>query len=161
MKSIVIPSSDRARLLCLALLTTLATGLVPSVFAVGPMGLCPGGKNGTSAACIGARAGWVRFGLTLPSGRTTWDSYSFGLVDPDVQNYLNNGVQPIILINNQAYPPSSYPSSWNVNSGGNGDNATIDDWALNYVVPIVAHYKTMGVNYFDMWHEPNANGIHS
>src|SRR5690242_457819 len=102
-------SNNRIRHLCLALLLVLALWSAPPASAVGPMGLCPGGKNGTASACIGARAGWVRFGIYLHS-YTSWTSAAFAQYDTDVQNYLNNGVQPILLIDNQSYPPAGYPS---------------------------------------------------
>jgi hypothetical protein len=153
-------TSRQAKHLIAALLIGLSASFTPPVRAVGPMGLCPGGKNGTAANCIGARAGWVRFGIYLRS-YTSWSSAAFAQYDADVQNYLNNGVQPILLIDNQSYPSAPYPSSWNSNSGGNGDNAQIDDFANNYAVPIIAHYKAMGVRYFEIWNEPNVNGINS
>lgn len=149
-----------AKLPGFVLLTVLSLQVVPPAMAVGPMGLCPGGKNGTSSACIGARAGWVRFGIYLHSN-ASWTAAAYAQYDSDVQNYINNGVQPILLIDNQSYPPAGYPSSWNVNSGGNGDNAQIEDFALNYVVPIITHYKAMGVRYFEIWNEPNVNGINA
>ena len=156
----------RAFALCLCLCVWQGC---PSARAAGPQGLNDGwmiDNNGNplftasrASAFSSAKAGWIRCGMRLIPGHTTWDSTMLGYYDTVVNNARNAGLSVLILVNNESWPGSQ--SSWEQNAyettGGNGDNSYINNFAQNAVVPIVQHFKDRCQNY-EIWNEPNVGG---
>ena len=141
-------------LLVIALLLVTICAL-PS-YAAGPLGVYGGGTP--LSQLQSAHVGWVRYPIRMPSGHTSWDQGAFDSYDSSVATLVNAGIQVVMLINHESYKPGVPLSSWNVNSGGSGNNDTINDFAQNYAVPIILHYETRGVKGFEIWNEPNGSG---
>lgn len=128
-----------------------------SAYAAGPLGVYGGSEP--ISQLQSAHVGWVRYPIRLPSGHTAWDQSAFDHYDSAIANLVNAGIQVVMLINHESYVPASYPSSWNVNAvetgGSNGNNSQINNFAQNFAVPIILHYKDRGVKCFEIWNEPN------
>ena len=104
-----------------------------------------------------AEAGWVRVEMRLFGSHTTWDSTILGYYDTAVNNARNAGLQVLLLIDGGSWPGSQ--TDWCQNNsennpGVNGDNAYVEGYATNAVVPIVQHFRDR-VKCYELWNEPN------
>src|SRR5215471_3042656 len=101
--------------------------------------------------------GWIRIEMFLVNGHTSWDSTVLAYYDTAVNNARNAGLQVLMLIDGGSWPGSQ--TDWCTNNaennpGMNGDNAYVEAFATNAVVPIVLHFHDR-VKYFELWNEPN------
>ncbi|MDR3458277.1 MAG: hypothetical protein P4N60_12580 [Verrucomicrobiae bacterium] len=101
--------------------------------------------------------GWVRVEMALVKGHTNWDATMLGYYDIVVNNAHNAGLQVLMLIDGGSWPGSQ--SDWCANNsennpGFNGDNAYVENYATNAVVPLVQHFHDR-VKLFELWNEPN------
>ncbi|HWX22802.1 MAG TPA: hypothetical protein VN578_23115 [Candidatus Binatia bacterium] len=102
--------------------------------------------------------GWIRIEMRLFGTHTHWDSTILGYYDSAVNNARNAGIQVLLLIDNGSWPDAQ--SNWEANNsennpGANGDNAYVEGYATNAVVPIVTHFHDR-VKFYELWNEPNS-----
>ena len=113
--------------------------------------------------------GWVRVEASLVKGHTNWDVTMLSYYDTVVNNAHNAGLQVLMLIDSGSWPGNQ--ASWCANNsennlGGNGDNAYVEGYATNAVVPLVQHFHDR-VKMFELWNEPNcwtsnpSNGVYA
>jgi regulation of enolase protein 1 (concanavalin A-like superfamily) len=106
---------------------------------------------------VQGETGWLRVEMRLIPGHSTWDAAMLGYYDTAVNNARNAGLQVLLLIDDGSWPGSQ--SDWCANNsennpGANGDNAYVEGYATNAVVPIVQHFRDR-VKYYELWNEPN------
>ncbi|HZT42987.1 MAG TPA: VCBS repeat-containing protein [Chthonomonadaceae bacterium] len=150
------------------LVLLLGWGLAsPAAWASGTMGVDTGwvidnsGNPLFTPAVAGqlrqAQVGWVRMEFRLVNGNTTWNAAMLGYYDTVVNTARANGLQVLGLIDYTSWPGSQ--SDWTANNyentGANGDNSFIDNFAANAAVPIIAHFHDR-VKIWEIWNEPNA-----
>jgi hypothetical protein len=141
--------------------------VVGSAWAAGPYGADNGWAIDNSgnplltatvaSNLVQGEVGWLRIEMRLIPGHTNWDSAMLGYYDTAVNNARNAGVQVLLLIDGGSWPGSQ--SDWCANNaennpGTNGDNAYVEGYATNAVVPIVSHFRDR-VKYYELWNEPN------
>jgi len=113
--------------------------------------------------------GWVRVEAALVKGHTNWDATMLGYYDTVVNNAHNAGLQVLMLIDSAAWPGNQ--AAWCTNNsennpGTNGDNAYVENYATNAVVPLVQHFHDR-VKAYELWNEPNcwtanpSNGVYT
>ena len=122
-----------------------------------------------AAKLVQGEVGWVRVEMRLIPGHNTWDAGMLGYYDTAINNARNAGLQVLLLIDYTSWPGSQ--SDWCANNaennpGANGDNAFVESFATNAVVPIVQHFRNR-VKYYELWNEPNcwsdnpSNGVYT
>ncbi len=148
----------------------LAAGIVLlplAAWAAGPQGVDTGwviDNNGNplftsskASALSAAQVGWVRMEFRLIPGHSTWDSTMLGYYDTVVNTARNQGLQVLGLIDGGSWPGSQ--SDWCANNwentGGNGDNTYINNFAASAAVTIIQHFHDR-VKVWEIWNEPNA-----
>jgi hypothetical protein len=141
-----------------------------------PQGLQPGapmGDNGeiffsndVAARIAASGAGWVRLNFRLGPNFSDWTSISnldfsaLSRYDIIVDNALNNDLQVLGLLCNEAWNTTNVPGDWQANNAevasGNGDNAYIQDFDTYAAQVLIPHFAGK-INHWEVWNEPNAS----
>jgi hypothetical protein len=141
-----------------------------------PQGLQPGapmGDNGeiffsndVAARIAASEAGWVRLNFRLGPNFSDWtDTSSFGFsalscYDTIVDNALNNNLQVLGLLSNEAWNTTNVPDDWQANNAevasGYGDNDYIQDFDAHAARVLIPHFAGR-INHWEVWNEPNAS----
>jgi fibronectin type 3 domain-containing protein len=158
----------------------LLLGLGVKLHAAGPHGVdvgwtvdhSTGHINFTSAsasALTQGGTGWIRVEIALIKGHSTWDATMFSYYDTVVSNAQSAGLQVLMLIDSGSWPGSQAnwcTNNYENNHAANGDNAYIEGFATNAVLPIVQHFRDR-VKIYELWNEPNcwtsnpSNGVYT
>lgn len=150
---------------------------VQPVEAAGPIG-CDRGwacdNNGNvywtvdqCQALSSAGIGIMRMGARLPSNLAAdmWTNGSPNLATYDtvVNNLRAQGITIVMLINGESYHnANNYDVNANANetnSLANGDNAYVDSFVTNAVLPLVAHFHDR-VKVYEIWNEEAASATY-
>ena len=142
----------------------------------GPQGLQPGapmGDNGeifftnaVAAKIAEAGAGWVRLNFRLGPNFSDWTdttNLSFSALsryDTIIDNALNNDLQVLGLLSNEAWNTPNVPDDWQANNaevaGGNGDNTFIQNFDTQAARVLIPHFAGK-IDHWQAWNEPNAS----
>jgi hypothetical protein len=113
--------------------------------------------SGLASQMSAGETGWIRIEMRLFGSHTNWDSVILSDYDAAVNNARNVGLQVLLLVDGGSWPggqPAWCANNSENNPGSNGDNAYVEEYATNAVVPIVLHFRDR-VQFYELWNEPN------
>ena len=122
-----------------------------------------------AAQLVQGETGWIRVEMALVKGHSTWDTTMFNYYDTVVSNAQSAGLQVLMLIDSGSWPGGQTDwcaNNYENNHGTNGDNAYMEGFATNAVLPIVQHFHNR-VKIYELWNEPNcwtsnpSNGVYT